>query len=335
MIISPAIQALQLSKNFPDLNISIDEPDVSVLLQKNGATVLEESYINGPTGSFDLKLKSVLHSLLTAQVPTAAAIEEITGSVAEFSLTIDVEAPVVFKAIKGGVDIDNYALQANYAGAFLKSRFLTWQPAVKKVSSLANQYLTYYSTARCTLTYQVLPTNTVYDTIIFDAGKQYRINVGALPYAETGITGIKLWTVFLDDSTSQVQEYSIEAPMSETTDLFLFENSLGGIDTAEFTGSITEMDDHDIQKAVINDEMQEYDITPLRTFKKNTGFIATEAERLWLRDFFSSLQKWHYTGGRLRKLYVKSWENESERGELNSYSFTFAYAKDDGTNYIL
>lgn len=333
MVIVPTIQALQFSKNFPDLEISIDALNVPILLQKDGVTVLEEEYINGPLMSIVVKLKSLLHTLLEPAIPTAAELVEVTTSLATISLTVDVEDPIVFKVLKGGVAKTNFALEADYAVTFCNTRFLTWQPAIKQVSSFAYQYLTYYCTVNTTLKYMVYPDTALY-TLPMLAGKMYRLNIGALAYTETGVNRILVWAERAGGVKSNEQEYQLVSPRSESTDVFLFENSLGGIDTVEFTGSLIESDNHDIDRAVIGEETVEYGITYLREFKKYTGYTSTEAERLWQRDFYTSLNRWHAVGGELKRIYVKGWENESERNEINSGSFTFVYAKDDGTMLI-
>jgi hypothetical protein len=333
IVIYPTVQPLQLSKNFPDLEISVDDLVVNVLLQKNGITVLEEEYVNGPLMSIIVKLKSLLHSLLTVPEPGNAEIEEVTGSLDDFSLQIGIEDPVTFKVLKGGVGKKDFALEADYAIAFCNSRFLSWQPPKRQVTSFDNYYLTYYCTVDTSLKYQVFPDVAEY-TLPMLEGKCYRINIGELAYTELNVNRILLWAERAGGAKSAEQEFIKVAARSESIDVFLFENSLGGIDTVEFTGSLTEVDEHDISRAIINEEMQEYGIDYNRIYSKETGYFATEAERLWMRDFYTSLQKWHYSGGVLRKIYVTSWKNESERLELNSASFVFSYAKDDGTMLI-
>lgn len=328
-----APQPLELSKNFPVLRVFFESSPKAVLLKKNGVIVLEETYMNDADGGFYLKFASLLHSLLKAELPGIGPLEEITTNYADFFLRVGYDEDFNFRVIRGGVNKQGFALISDYAKNFCKSRFLTWQPLEKEVTSLNKQYLTYYSTGSCLLKYMAYPDNIVKSIELF-ADTCYRIHVGSLDFDPATLTIMRIWVEHPDLSTTLVQQYSLIEPRSLTTDVFMFENSMGNIDTVEFTGTLTESDDHDVQKAVINDEMQEYDITYQRLFKKNTGYISTEVERAWLRDFFGSLQKWHYTGGQWRRIYLKSWDNESEAGELNSYTFSYLYSKEDGTNFI-
>lgn len=333
MPIITTIQALQLSKNFPDLRINEELAPVSVNLTQSGVQILDEQYMNDTGNGFTLKLKSLIHSALS--VPAAlqnSGVYELSDNLSDFVLTV-AGIPVNFRAVKAGVAIDNYALQANYADIFLKSNFLSWQPQNREVTNFDKQILCYYAQSNCVLNWQVQPLYHSWGAQL-EAGKCYRIEINRL-LEVAGSSSVKIWVEYADHSKSKEQLYTIIQAKSNETDVFIFENSLGGLDTVEFTGTLTESDNHDIQNALINDEIQEYDIDYQRIYTKNTGFIATESERVWLRDFYTSLQKWHYTGGILRRIFLKSWENESQKGELNQANFKFSYAKDDGLNNIV
>jgi hypothetical protein len=326
-------ETLNLSRNFPDLRVDGETAPCSVVVKRNGVAVLEETYMNDADGGFTLKLKEILHSMLKVELLTNYYIyQAVTSNYDDFSVEVD-NHYYSFKIVKSGVAITDYYLQVGYATDFLKGRFLTWQPAIKEVTSLNEQLLLYYSPAACTIYWQLLPSLNIYSHS-FDAGTCHTINVGHLYTNAETLTGIKVWCEYADLSKSLVQQYNIVPAKSLSIDKFLFENSLGGIDTAEFSGALTESDEHDVQKAMINDEMAEYDITYNRVYKKESGYIGSEAERLWLRDFFSSLQKWHYYYGQYRRIYLKSWDNASQKQEINSFTFTFQYSRDDGTNYI-
>jgi hypothetical protein len=334
MPVITVFQALNLSRNFPDLRVDGETAPVSVKLKQNGVYVLEETYMNDSDGGFTLKLKDLLHTLLEVPLITASHVTQMVSSNwDDFWLYINNIDEYFFRVIKSGVAITDYGLQTDYATLFLKNRFLTWQPSIKEVTSLENQRLAFFSSYWCEFKWQLLPSLTT-SAITFYPGTAYTINVGNLDTNSETITGIKVWCEYADLSKSREQQYNIVSAKSLSMDKFLFENSLGGIDTVEFSGALTESDEHDVQKAVINDEMQEYGITYNRVYKKESGYIVSEAERLWLRDFFGSLQKWHYYYGQYRRIYLKSWDNASQKQELNSFTFTFQYSKDDGTNYI-
>lgn len=332
-MITPTLNNLEFSKNFPTLRCTGYAQPVAVQLSVAGVQVLDEQYMNDAAGGFDLRLKNLLHSLLKVQLPSSQiSLQE--DSLVYIQLTIATDVFNCYVA-KGGVNYSQFPIAANYALNFCKYNFLTWQPLQKQVPDLSNQYLTYYSSLNCALKYRVLPAD---QTGTMDSPAAWEVNtydlqelIGMGSISLEGATQVDVWAELPGGVQSKVQSFVFRQLISETEDRFVFENSLGGWDTVIFTGDLSEVDSHEVNRALIDEQEQEYDITYTRTFKKDSGYIPTEAERLWLREFFTSINRYHVTPDGLKRILVKSFENETRKGELNAFSFTFTYSKDDGT----
>lgn len=330
-MITPALNNLEFSKNFPVLRCTGYTQPVSVQLTVAGVQVLDEQYMLDAAGGFDLRISNLLHSFLTSILPSSSiTIQNKSLIYTELKINQDV---FNFNVIKGGVNSAIIQLTQNYALNFCIYNFLTWQPRIKSVQNMENQYLTYYCTQNSLLKCEILPSEDVFT--LFESSNDQLVTFdlsSLIPVPLDAVTQINIWAQFdSGNHFSFTQSFLFRQLLSENEDKFVFENSLGGWDTAIFTGDLSEVDSHDVKTAQINEELLEYDIDFSRTFKKDSGYIASEGERLWLREFFTSINRYHVTPDGLKRILVKSFENETRKGELNSFSFTFSYAKDNGT----
>ena len=73
--------------------------------------------------------------------------------------------------------------------------------------------------------------------------------------------------------------------MSEDEQWYLFENSLGGLDTFRATGTNNLNAEHEHKIAEFGDVREEYQVDTERKYVKNTGYL-DEYFRHWLLDFF-------------------------------------------------
>ena len=118
----------------------------------------------------------------------------------------------------------------------------------------------------------------------------------------------------------------------EFSDYFLFENSIGGLDTIHLTGEKTEELRHEYLRAKIRTsgegtQENEYQTIPLTAFSKNTGWIYNEEQRRYILDLFASAMRFHWFEQQFRRIYVLDYEGKTTPGQLNSKQFTFAYSR--------
>lgn len=324
--------AVNLCGNLPEFVLTANAP-VNFLLYHGSTLILDEQYFPDADGIIRVDLEEVIDGLLSIKVPGSGVNVFHQASGQKLFKAVINGSEELFTVLKGGVDV----LNLNTA-AFLSSSFLTWQPQTKTVRLSDPQWLSYYAAAQSTLKAKAYLVDSSVQTITIaalPAGQLSTVNVtysrlaalfSSQPYS------IDVWVDLADTAKSYVQRYILSEEMLEFPDSFVFENSLGGLDTICFTGGIEHNQTFALSRGLFDDITKEYQVDPDQTFTKETGYFRSDQERLWSLDFFKSLQKYHVSGGLLKSIVVPKQTLESTPGDLNGYSFTFAHAKQ--TKYL-
>lgn len=315
--------ALSLSGNMRKFVLGASGP-VSLTLKKGETVLIERSYEPGADGMITIDARDVVENQLFYTLDTANAIYSQHSILGDFTAIIDGES-LAFRAIRSGV-----ANLADTPANWLGSHFLTWQPKVKDVTYYSPEWLTYYAVSACSVkvkaTFQDKSTNT---TLLknMDAGECVTLNLqyavisrlfgNRYPiyfevWAETG--GLKL---------TESQFYKFSDTLSEDEQWFLFENSLGGMDTFRAYGVCKLQAGHEHLVAELGDSLLEYDVDTERAYTKNTGHLDGYARR-WLLDFFPSRGKYVHEAAAIRKIVVTESDASYSSSDLPS-SFTFTY----------
>ena len=126
-----------------------------------------------------------------------------------------------------------------------------------------------------------------------------------------------------------IQRYMASAPQSPDESWYLFENSLGGLDSLRAYGSLDFAPEFEHQIAQTSDGLQEYRIDTSRVYTRYTGYL-NPAEAKWLQDLFSARQKYAYThSGYYRIVFTSSDGAYSGADMPSSYSFSYRFAEGD------
>lgn len=332
------IPVVNLSGNFPEV-IEVLAGYQKIEIKKNGQLVLQEVYQHSGEGRIQYRLKELFDSLLTTMIPYQDVFEQ-TNSVADFSIQVleGSGSPLIytFRVVKGGVDNDDLDSEN-----FLKANFLTWKPQVKKVKYLDPQWLSYYAASDVKLMKQasyyendVFMVTDPVEVYALPAGKKYTCNVkfeklwGEYVNPESQPVAMDCW---IEDAAgtklTYVQRYVLTDEYHEFDDLFLFENSVGGVDVIRFTGETEKEVKHEFKNALFGENTREFDITLNRPVLKNTGYFHNAYELLWTNDFLTSLNRNHYVNGLPLQISLKEYEAKSKKTVISSYSFSFVYSK--------
>jgi len=333
------LPALILSGNFPE-EVTFQGNSEVVSIFMNGQLLLEEIYEHDGNNLIHLKLRDLFHSLLETVIPSAGNLLIQEASVADFGIQIQEQSGLVtysFRLVKGGIDSTGIVDSTT----FLMGNFLTWKPQVKKVKYLDPQWLTYYSVQEARLIIQA--TYQENDEMLTSEP----VLVYTLPIAKKCTMNVKfehLWAGFAlegrspyyidcwiadegQDKKTYTQRYVLTDEYHEFDDLFVFENSLGGVDVIRFTGEIENQVNHEFKSALFGEETREYDMVFSREFVKNTGYFRNGYELLWTNDFLASLNRYQYVSGLPVRIVLKSFEAKDIKTELNHYNFTFSLSK--------
>lgn len=335
-VLSP-IPELNLSGNIPDL-IFLAQPNevVTVALFKGDQVVIEEIYNPDSSNQIKIRYRDIIADELSAVVPAFnQSIYHQVNGYADFTLiatsNLGFSSELYFRVIKGEVSTD--LLDTDN---FLDSNFLTWQPQVKKVLYHDPEWMTYYArnTSLLKVTAYTFPDNiaTTKTLAVLPAEQLTTVNLNygliLSLFASVGIP--QYYDVFVERSAKRltyVQRYIFSQEKVEFNDLFVFANSLGGIDTIRFTGDAIVKQGYTFNKAVFDDQVLDYDQEHVIAIKKDTGYFTSKNEKLWSLDFFASLLKYKNQDGSLLRVYTEDPDLESLKGELANYTFTYIFSK--------
>ena len=319
--------ALNLSGNMNQFLLS-STGLISFILKKGNQTLLEQSYEPGPDLMVRIDLKEVIEGQLSYNLD-AGSLFYVQPNLAEtFTAVID-GTEYNFRVVRGGV-----ANLADTASNWLKLHFLTWQPRVKPVTYYSPEWLTYYAVEECTAklkaTYpdkstKVISLGTCIVGHATTLNLQYSVVAGKL--GNTYPSYYEVWIEKSGTKLSESQVYAFSNPMSEDEQWYLFENSLGGLDTFRATGTNNLNAEHEHKIAEFGDVREEYQVDTQRKYTKNTGYL-DEYSRRWLLDFFPSRAKYIYESTAIRKIVVTESNATYVSNELpSSYTFTWQLAE--------
>lgn len=318
--------AINLAANLPKIAL-LTTDSIRFILKQGSSTLIDDTYHPNLSNKIEIDVQDVITHQLQHIISDAAVWQQT-----EIVKTFTAEIPgytITFSVILGGVS--NFA---DTAANFLRGNFLTWQPQIKDVTYYSPEYLTYYAVQNCKIVLKAYfddGTNRQIDIATLTSGKAYTCNMN---YGY--IYGLlkkypmyyDVWVVENSANTrlSFIQRYQASQVKSKHEEWFLFQNSVGGIDTARFTGEtdMTNVIESDI--AQIDDISIEAEISSERQFAKNTGLL-DDYERKWILDFFVSKRKWKLVSGEMRQIVISETDVVASFEEhVNDYTFTYRYA---------
>lgn len=302
---------------------------VAFTLEVGGSQVLNETYYPGNGNLIEIDLREVVESYLSFTFPSSDVFNQ-TLLVRSFTAKFDGQT-VSFNAIRAGKARLNQS-----ASEFLKENFLTWQPQVKPVTYYSPEWLTYYAVETCRIKLKAyFEDGASSETTLSSpsAGTCYTLNL------QYGVVSGKFsgkrptyYDVWVESTGGQrltyVQRYIGSQRRSEDENWYLFENSLGGLDSLRAYGSLDDAPEYEHNVSQLDGVLTEYRVDTNRKYTRNTGYL-TPQESAWLQDMFSSRQKYAYTSSGYYKIVFTASDGGRSSTDLpSSYSFTYQFAED-------
>lgn len=331
MIILQQPDALSLSGNIKDFIISSSEI-VRFRLFKGESVLLDNQYSPDAEGKINIAIKDVVHSNLSFTMSSSDSYlqENLVG---DFTAMVG-ETSVVFRAVKCGV-----ANLHTSAAAFLTGNFLTWQPQAMEVRYAQPQWLTYYNATSASVDITLksyLNDGSSKTTVLYNVAPGSCVTTNVQFAHIWGITSgdrAGYYDVYVSDAggniISYIQRYILSENLPEDK-FFLFENTLGGLDCAVFTGENVIAPSALYKNAKYNEVLESIDNDINRTYSQNTGYKNTR-EILWLKDFWGSSSRFIVEDGHVRKIVINDSNiSASNMEQLNSFTFTYKYSEDSG-----
>lgn len=322
---------LSLAGNIQDIILE-SAGSVNFKIMLGAEVLLEENYDPDADGKITIRLRDLVPLLLSLSIPTANVFEQ-TGAAKTFTFNIGgVTSNHV--VVAGGVDASIDAL------TFLKGNWLTWQLQQKRVKYLDPEWLSYYATEAVDVKVKAYfkvgdPVTITLANLL--SGKFYSLNTN-FQYLTGLFVGqpvyFDIWTEAAAVRLSFIQRYVLMNDYYDSDDIFVFENTLGGIDTIRFTGEKEENNNFEISSALFDEDTQDYEIDFVRVYKKNSGFFASDREREWANEFFNSTGRYLVTAEGLKRVTVSEATAKSLNGDLASINYEFNFALSKQTKFL-
>ena len=322
--------SISMSGNLSPLIVQTSEA-LPVFLTVGGEILLSETYYPGDGNLVEVDFRDVVESCLAFSFPDQDIFTQPTLA-RTFTVLFGAAQTVTFTAVRSGKAHLNES-----ASSFLKGNFLTWQPTTKYVTYYSPEWLTYFAVESCSIVLkayfsggetQLISLTSLSAGSCVTVNLQYAVVCGKLSnrrpmYYDVwaqGSSGARL---------TYIQRYMASAPQSPDESWYLFENSLGGLDSLRAYGSLDFAPEFEHQIAQTSDGLQEYRIDTSRVYTRYTGYL-NPAEAKWLQDLFSARQKYAYThSGYYRIVFTSSDGAYSGADMPSSYSFSYRFAEDD------
>ena len=325
--------SLSLAGNIKDIILS-SAISVNFKIKEGAVIILEENYDPDVDNTITIRLRDILPSLLKSVIPTSNVFEQ-TEAYKTFTFEIDA-APTNCVVVSGGVDASIDAL------TFLKANWLSWQPQQKNVKYTDPEWLSYYATEAVTVKLKAYfkddPAETINLTSLA-ANKFYSLNV-MFQYLSGLFTTAQpvYFDIWTEDATfvqlSFIQRYVLMADYFEFDDLFVFENTLGGVDTVRLTGNKEENNQFDISSVLIDEDTTDYDVEYNQVFLKNTGYFSSARERSWLNEFLNSIRRYFVTPDGLKSVTISKPEAKVDPSDASSFNYEFNFALSRQTKFL-
>lgn len=338
-----------LSGNIPDILIPADDPmEVVIKIERSGYddVIITEEYKPVDELGIFLNIRELVHNELKMLYETDDPFELFPyypqgKGFAKVTITPEGLAAKSFWTVKGSIDTEDKSfdfldfLQKNILSvgpqirnvrgdepvvfSFFSPEYFQVQVTAYNVGGSATQEKTYFTENSRD---QLYTFNATFDEVIEE-----------LWTGDTQITQLDFQVQSLESSHKTYHMRLVKnEDYEEFSDYFLFENSIGGLDTIHLTGEKTEELRHEYLRAKIRTsgegtQENEYQTIPLTAFSKNTGWIYNEEQRRYILDLFASTMRFHWFEQKFRRIYVLDYDGKTTPGQLNSKQFTFAYSR--------
>ena len=325
--------ALSLASNLKKFSIAASEP-ISFKLYQSDELLLDETYTPNASGRIEIDVREIIRSQLSFILPTSDSFKQ-TALFKPFRALIDA-TEVSFVAIRSGVE--NFS---DTAVNFLTANWLTWQPQTKRVAYSQPEWLTYYAPVACSVKVKFYLKNGTSEVVTLAdqaAGTCFTYNVMysyIMSIQDSECYGY--YDVYVEDMAgtrlSYIQRY-VYKKASVEDETYLFENSLGGLDTAVFNGALTFSPELEHTEGLYDDNSQQLETTFTRKYQQVTGNLS-KVECSWIWDMFLSVSAYKLQSGTLRKItLIESSPERTSIEPLVSFPFIYRMSVDQGLQSV-
>jgi hypothetical protein len=328
---------------------SYNNPTLTLILERvTGTFQAAESLLGESTGG-GVSTVEQLDEILLDEIYTPDSNDNITIELREFfenylEVIVPSQADSVYIQSRGygefivEIDDEDFAFTVIYGGGrnlpeIIGQRFHTWQPAIKYIQYADYNSLTFFPLEDCVINAKIYHgTGQIDDLQIAELSGLQLASFNITPYLIASefedVTQIDVTVVFAGSSDADLikQTFMLHEEHFDFNDLFVFVNSLGGVDAIRFTGRSEAIEQFQIDTALFNRDTLEYFSASDQVYNKSTGIFRSRRELLWARDFFASVSKYIFKHFLIQRIRT-SGTYPSIRHEANSYDFQYAISE--------
>jgi hypothetical protein len=283
---------------------------VDIELKSGSEVILSESYMPDENGNVTVEFKTVVEQVLNFRFPESDVFEQ-TELVRTFNVRIAEGSDVQefdFVALRGGLKTMSITTDL-----WLKANFLTWQPQQKYVEYYQPEWLTVYASENIEVRVEAyfndrVSTDRVLATLV--SNKIWTVNTSFARLSSLFSDIVQnpvyfdVWTVRSGTQWSYKQRYILKNS-DENAITYIFENSLGGIDSVLFDGMERKKPAFEEKTARYDDIEVAYSVVTKDIVSHQTGYIS-RYDALWLRDLFGSMKKYRVSQGSVELIISES-----------------------------
>jgi len=327
-------------ENCNDIIIATTQPQI-ITIKKNDEFFLEEHYYPF-NGYITIKTKDLLRDFFYSKKPSFNPFLQSNNSYKfSFFIANNQTADFEFIAISGGVKV------LNNINTFVLRNFFTIQPQILRINKNTTHYLNFflfedYATQLLVRAYTTDSNYIEYSNLQLtnlDYFYTYAFSYNSLKSIfHTDFIKVDFILKYTSDNInygySFPQRFTFDKIDSINDDYFVFENSLGGLDTICFNGLLEFSEEHKTETYLVNSELMEYKNNLSIIYKKNTGYFISKEHNNWASEFFKSKKRYHIVDGILKDIVVAKLDAKNVPLNLNDYTFEFEYSEEKNLHSI-
>lgn len=346
-----SLQPIYFTGNIPVIRIPAATEkvlNISIERGQEDALVIQERYepfADGANNYIYLAIRDLVHKHFYSNYAglsfgASNATQQPTGY-GKITITENEAAQICsFYVVRGTLGVEQFVNVQN----FFRKNMLTLQPQVRYVQPDELVMLNFYTTENCTIKARSLrrkpdATNTIdyitltnhnrLHTIKFTWNQLFLLfnfnDLATYPLADHPLIFFEIYA----EGTSGTKTFPMRVMLKTKQDtfeqMFLFENSQGGIDSIVFDGELIEKSEHEFLQSVVFGAVNEYDTIPKVLYEKMTGYIESPEEKQWVSDFIASHNRYVNHNNEFIPIFITDYKDEKTSGRPDQFSFTYGF----------
>ena len=268
-------------------------------------------------------------------------VSEQKSGYGKVTVTDDEETEIcAFFVVRGTLGVERFVNAQNY----FRKNMLTLQPQVRYIQPDELVMLNFYTTENCvikarsvrrknapinTIDYVTLTSHNRLHTIKFTWNQLFQLfdfdDLALFPLQNHPLIFFEIYAEGASGTRTFPMRVMLKRKQDTYEQMFLFENSQGGVDSIVFDGELVEKSQHEFLQSVIFGTVNEYDTIPKVLYEKITGYIETPEEKQWVSDFLASHNRYAHHDGAFVPIFIDNYKDEKTSGQPDQFSFTYGF----------